>query len=111
MWKDNFDAMAQKTVIKLLLSKQAPLSIDTPLATAVQADQSVIHDIDGEQVFIYEDSQRTQQAIEMNLDNDENLLNTVISQIQNGTLDKGTILSGQGGYTFNETTRQKLVAA
>ena len=111
VWKDNFDAMAQKTVIKLLLSKQAPLSIDTPLATAVQADQAVIHDVDGEQVFIYEDSQRPQQAIEMNLDNDENLLNTVISQIQNGTLDKGTILSGQGGYTFNETTRQKLVAA
>ena len=111
VWKDNFDAMAQKTVIKLLLSKQAPLSIDTPLATAVQADQAVIHDVDGEQVFIYEDSQRTQQAIEMNLDNDENLLNTVISQIQNGTLDKGTILSGQGGYTFNDTTRQKLVAA
>lgn len=111
VWKDNFDAMAQKTVIKLLLSKQAPLSIDTPLATAVQADQAVIHDVDGEQVFIYEDNQRPQQAIEMNLDNDENLLNTVISQIQNGTLDKGTILSGQGGYTFNETTRQKLVAA
>ena len=111
VWKDNFDAMSQKTVIKLLLSKQAPLSIDTPLATAVQADQAVIHDVDGEQVFIYEDSQRTQQAIEMNLDNDETLLNTVISQIQNGTLDKGTILSGQGGYTFNETTRQKLVAA
>ena len=111
VWKDNFDAMAQKTVIKLLLSKQAPLSIDTPLATAVQADQAVIHDVDGEQVFIYEDSRRTQQAIEMNLDNDENLLNTVIAQIQNGTLDKGTILSGQGGYTFNETTRQKLVAA
>ena len=111
VWKDNFDAMAQKTVIKLLLSKQAPLSIDTPLATAVQADQAVIHDVDGEQVFIYEDSQKPQQAIEMNLDNDENLLNTVISQIQNGTLDKSTILSGQGGYTFNETTRQKLAAA
>ena len=50
-------------------------------------------------------------TIEMNLDNDETLLNTVISQIKNGTLDKGTILSGQGGYTFNETTRQKLVVA
>ena len=42
VWKDNFDAMAQKTVIKLLLSKQAPLSIDMPLTTAIQADQSVI---------------------------------------------------------------------
>lgn len=46
VWKNNFDAMAQKTVIKLLLSKQAPLSIDTPLATAIQADQAVI--VDGE---------------------------------------------------------------
>lgn len=111
VWKDNFDAMAQKTVIKLLLSKQAPLSIDTPLATAVQADQAVIHDVNGEQVFIYEDNQRPQQAIEMNLDNDEELLNRVIGQIQNGTLDKQVILSGQGGYTFNDVTRQKLVAA
>lgn len=53
VWKDNFDAMAQKTVIKLLLSKQAPLSIDTPLTTAIQADQSVI--IDGE--YSYSDSE------------------------------------------------------
>lgn len=53
VWKDNFDAMAQKTVIKLLLSKQAPLSIDTPLTTAIQADQSVI--IDGE--YSYSDNE------------------------------------------------------
>lgn len=55
VWKDNFDAMAQKTVIKLLLSKQAPLSIDTPLATAIQADQSVI--VDGE--YRYTDNEQT----------------------------------------------------
>lgn len=55
VWKDNFDAMAQKTVIKLLLSKQAPLSIDTPLTTAIQADQSVI--VDGE--YRYTDNEQT----------------------------------------------------
>ena len=39
LWKDDFDAMAKKTVIKLLLSKYAPLSTD--MARAVEVDQSV----------------------------------------------------------------------
>ncbi len=43
LWKDNFDAMAQKTVLKLLLSKFAPLSID--MQKAVISDQSVIKEI------------------------------------------------------------------
>lgn len=43
VWVDNFEAMAQKTVIKLLLNKYAPLSID--LAKAIEIDQS---DSDGE---------------------------------------------------------------
>lgn len=38
VWKDNFDAMAQKTVIKLLLNKWAPLSID--MQKAIEIDQS-----------------------------------------------------------------------
>lgn len=49
-WADNFEAMASKTVVKLLLSKQAPLSID--MQKAIQADQSVIKDIDGEFSYI-----------------------------------------------------------
>jgi len=39
---DNFDAMAEKTVTKLLLSKYAPLSVD--MQTAVTTDQAVIRD-------------------------------------------------------------------
>lgn len=58
VWKDNFDAMAQKTVIKLLLSKQAPLSIDIPLATAIQADQSVI--VNGEYRYTDNEAQSSQ---------------------------------------------------
>ncbi len=38
VWVDNFDAMAQKTVIKLLLNKFAPLSID--LQKAIEIDQA-----------------------------------------------------------------------
>lgn len=45
VWKDNFDAMAQKTVIKLLLNRFAPLSVD--MAKAIEVDQS---DTDGKYI-------------------------------------------------------------
>jgi len=51
-WKDNFHAMALKTVIKLLLSKYGLLSIDIEKALAV--DQAVV-DVDG-QVQNYPDN-------------------------------------------------------
>lgn len=38
VWKDNFDAMSRKTVIKLILSKYAPLSVD--MEKAIEYDQS-----------------------------------------------------------------------
>lgn len=44
LWKDDFDSMAQKTVIKLLLSKFAPLSIE--MQRAVVTDQAIIKDVD-----------------------------------------------------------------
>lgn len=43
LWKDDFDAMATKTVLKLLLSKYAPLSIE-PIQRAVITDQALIND-------------------------------------------------------------------
>lgn len=39
-WKDNFDAMALKTVVKLLISKWGPMSVE--MQKAVQFDQGVI---------------------------------------------------------------------
>lgn len=39
-WETDFDAMAKKTVIKLLLSKYAPLSVD--MINAVSSDQAVL---------------------------------------------------------------------
>lgn len=41
-WKDNFDAMAKKTVIKLLIKNFGPMSID--MQTAIRVDQAVIQD-------------------------------------------------------------------
>lgn len=44
LWKDNFDAMASKTVLKLLLARFAPLSIE--MQKAVIFDQAVVGDDD-----------------------------------------------------------------
>lgn len=50
VWYDNFDAMASKTVLKLLLSKYAPLSIE--MQKAIEADQAVINDVEGDYSYI-----------------------------------------------------------
>ena len=52
-WSKNFDSMALKTVIKLLLSKFAPLSVE--MQSAFQADQSVVKDVEGQE-FDYIDN-------------------------------------------------------
>lgn len=44
LWKDNFEAMALKTVLKLLLSKFAPLSVE--MQQAVITDQAIVKDAD-----------------------------------------------------------------
>lgn len=42
MWANNFDAMAKKTVLKLMLAKYAPMSTD--MARAQEVDQAVLLD-------------------------------------------------------------------
>lgn len=44
LWKDDFDSMATKTVLKLLLAKFAPLSVD--MQRAVISDQALIKNAD-----------------------------------------------------------------
>lgn len=62
LWKDDFDSMAQKTVLKLLLSKYAPLSIE--MQKAVEFDQAIIDETgmpkysDNEQVEIDKEAER-----------------------------------------------------
>lgn len=42
-WATDFEAMAKKTCLKLLLSKYAPMAVEMPqLTTAIQSDQSVV---------------------------------------------------------------------
>jgi len=70
LWKDDFDSMCTKTVIKLLLSKFAPLSIEMQKATIV--DQGILTDetgdtvvyADHEEVKIDKEAERLLQFIE-----------------------------------------------
>ena len=53
VWRDNFDTMACKTVLKLLLNRYAPLSVE--MQKAIQADQAVINQ-DGSYSYVDNDS-------------------------------------------------------
>lgn len=69
-WQTDFDAMATKTVIKLLLSRYAPLSID--MQKAIVSDQAVINDyntsdvtyIDAGEMEVNKEAERLQHMIE-----------------------------------------------
>jgi recombination protein RecT len=56
LWKDDFNAMAIKTVLKLLLAKFAPLSVE--MQKAVIADQGIINDTEAQDVT-YADNEPT----------------------------------------------------
>lgn len=58
LWKDDFDNMALKTVLKLLLSKYAPLSVD--MEKAIVSDQWVIYDADNTIDIDYVDNDQEQ---------------------------------------------------
>lgn len=65
VWIDNFEAMAMKTVIKLLLSKFAPLSINSDLAKAIEIDQQ---DADGD----YADNKPRVKLTDASVGNEDN---------------------------------------
>ena len=69
IWAENFDAMALKTVIKLLLSRMAPLSVD--MQKAVLSDQSVVKDVESGQ-YEYIDHQANEAENSSGLNDAEN---------------------------------------
>jgi recombination protein RecT len=69
-WKDNFEAMALKTVVKLLISKWGPMSVD--MQKAVEVDQAVMKEdgsteyIDGELANVNATEDKKAAIIEAN---------------------------------------------
>lgn len=68
VWKDNFEVMAKKTVSKLNLSKNAPLSIDV-IHKAIAVDQSVINDSETIDVEYVDNDEQNQEEPKKEVDN------------------------------------------
>lgn len=75
LWQTDFDSMAQKTVLKLLISKKAPLSID--LQTAVTKDQAAFNDIDDTEDISYVDNE--EEEIDPDLKRQKELVENIES--------------------------------
>lgn len=74
VWKDNPDEMSKKTVCKLNINKNAPMSIE--LQKAMIADQGIIRDVDTMQVD-YVDNSKEPLLIELTADEVQSELKTI----------------------------------
>lgn len=90
VWKDNFESMALKTVTKLLLSKQAPLSIE--MQTAQLADQAIVRDVETND-FDYIDHNESVGAIETKMTVPDAEFPVLLEQIKGGAFEKDYVLS------------------
>ena len=107
VWKDNFESMALKTVTKLLLSKQAPLSIE--MQTAQLADQAIVRDVETNS-FEYIDHDESVGVIEAPVQHlDQAMFDQVRASISSGDLDKAFVLSGEAGYQLSEQQHAEIV--
>ena len=103
VWHDNFEAMALKTVLKLLLSKQAPLSVE--MQQAVLADQAVVKDVENQE-FNYGDN--IQNADFVTVVDDETFNNCKQSIINGETTLQD--LCDSGAYEFSQEQIAELEA-
>lgn len=103
VWHDNFEAMALKTVMKLLLSKQAPFSVE--MQQAVLADQVVVKDVENQE-FNYADNIQNAEFVAVV---DDETFNNCKQSIINGetTLQD---LCDSGAYEFSQEQIAELEA-
>lgn len=103
VWAENFEAMALKTVTKLLLSKQAPLSVE--MQQAVLADQAVVKDVENQE-FNYTDNIQEAEFLAVV---DEATFEQCKQSIANGetTLQE---LCDSGAYEFSQEQIAELEA-
>ena len=102
VWKDNFESMALKTVTKLLLSKQAPLSIE--MQTAQLADQAIVRDVETND-FDYIDHNESVGAIETKMTVPDAEFPVLLEQIKGGAFEKDYVLSE---YALTDAQRQAV---
>lgn len=100
VWADDFDSMAKKTVLKLLLSRYAPMSIELQKATIL--DQAVVKDFENEEVE-YIDNQQAVELPELTIDS-KNFEKCKKALIEGET----TIEELEQSFLINEETKEAL---
>lgn len=91
LWTTDFDAMATKTVMKLILSKFAPLSIE--MQRAVITDQATINDAEGSDVTYVDheevviDKERERVILMIADAKSEKELDAIYEHVQDGQMD------------------------
>ena len=101
VWAENFEAMALKTVTKLLLSKQAPLSVE--MQQAVLADQAVVKDVENQE-FNYTDNIQEAEFLAV-------VYETTFEQCKQSIANGETTLQelcDSGAYEFSQEQLTKL---
>lgn len=104
VWAENFESMALKTVMKLLLSKQAPLSIE--MQNAVLADQSVIKDTEKGEFDYPDNTIQEAEVVEMNVSEE------TFEQCKQNIINKETTLQDlcDNGFDFSQEQYAELEA-
>jgi recombination protein RecT len=97
-WKDNFDAMARKTVTKLNLSKNAPLSIE--MQKAVTFDQVVVNETED---VSYIDNQDVEEVEDNSLSNEDFLL--LVKSVQDGNI---TVVDAANDFDLTDEQLKSL---
>lgn len=102
-WTTDFDSMARKTVLKLLLGKYAPLSVQ--MRSAMAYDQAVVRD---GQTPVYVDNERTEdEPTEAQVVDEEN---GVIEEILNAT-DEDALTAITEGLSEERRDSERIKAA
>ncbi|MFV0501753.1 MAG: recombinase RecT [Bacteroidales bacterium] len=76
-WNTDFDAMAKKTVLKLLLSKYAPLSVE--MRDAITSDQAII---EGENKLKYVDNESIEESVAEEIETNANKISLSFDEAQ-----------------------------
>lgn len=101
-WTTNFEAMAMKTVLKRLLTRKAPLSID--MQNAIRADENPTVKLDDSNIIEHEAIQPAEEAAaKITPDNDE--FERIIENISSGELEYNAVFEM---YSFTEEQKARL---
>lgn len=103
VWTSSFEAMAMKTVLKRLLLRKAPLSID--MQNAISADENPSAKLDDSNIIEHEAIQPAEEATTVKITPDNDEFERIIENISSGELEYSAVFEM---YSFTEEQLARL---